>query len=121
MDYKDQVTLVLTALDSYGTPSIAETHVIPATILLGGIGTLFTNHEDEVTADITVFVDPTDPWVQANHYRLEEMLVVAPLFDTAQETSWYKVTKAKVSRDVLLTNQIDVVRLSLKKTVSIGY
>jgi hypothetical protein len=121
VDYQDQVTLVLTTPDEYGTPLIADTHLTPATVILGGIGTMFTNNEDVVTADITIFVDPSDAWVQSNHYRLEEMLVVAPLFDTPQAEAWYKVKDTKVSRDVLLSNQIETVRLSLKKTSSIGY
>lgn len=121
MDFQDQVTLVLTTPDSYGTPLISDTHVVGAIVIFGGIGTVFTHNEDVVTADVTVYLDPSDAWVQANHYRMEELLVVAPLFNIPQQEAWYKVRDAKVSRDVLLTNQIDSVRLSLKKTSSIGY
>lgn len=121
INYQDQVTLVLTELgDAYGTRSIRETHTANAVVVMGGVGTRHNANQDNTTADVTVFVDPDDEWVQDENYRLEELLVIVDLFGTPQQDAWYLVTDVVINRDHLLGNTIDNVQLSLKKTTSIG-
>lgn len=122
IDYKDQVVLVLTAPgDAYGTREVVETHTASAVVVFGSIGARHAANQDNISADVTVFVDPSDAWVQDEHYRLEELLVVIGLFGTPQADAWYQVTDVAIHRDHLLSNQIDNVQLSLSKTASIGY
>jgi hypothetical protein len=122
IDYQDQVTLVLTEPgDEYGTRAVAATHVAQAVVVFGSVGTRHNSNQDNTSADVTVFIEPSDSWVQDEHYRLEELLIAIELFGTPQEDAWYEVTDVAIHRDHLLGNQIDNVQLSLKKTASIGY
>lgn len=117
--YNDTVTLVKTTVDGYGSQILDDSADVPAVVELN-TGYTHAANQDAVTSDAIVLVDPTNAFVQANFYRLEEMLVVIDLFNTPLGDAWYKVESVTVNRDHQLCNQIDNVQLNLKKTVGIA-
>lgn len=114
--YNETVTFVKVRSDGYGnTKVVTEQGCVPC-MFLQGTGFLRTNYQENTTADATCFVDPMDDFIVDNHYRLEGMYVLAPLFDVDDDEGWYLVTNITINRDHLLANQIDNVEVLLKKT-----
>jgi hypothetical protein len=118
ISYPDTITLLTTDVNLYGSEIVDEESEVACAIELN-TGYMHTANQDAVNSDAIVFIDPNDPFVVDNFYRLEEMLVVITKYGSKEEDAWYKVTKAIVSMDHQLTNQIDNVQLNLKKTTSI--
>jgi hypothetical protein len=119
IQYKDTITLVLTEPDEYGTENLVSQSDVKAAI---DFNTSYSHgaNQDAVDSDAVCALDPQDPFVIANFYRLEEFLVLIDLFNTPERRTWYKVVRVDLPRDTQLCNQIDHVQLSLKKTTPLS-
>lgn len=115
LKYNETVTLMTTSVDEYGADVIEAQEVVMA-IVEQNTGYTHGNNQTAVVSDAIVYVDPLEPFVRDNFNRLEEMLVIVQLFGVPESKAWFKVTNVTVARDHLLSNRIDNIRLSLKKT-----
>lgn len=120
LTYKDSVQLVDPVVDSYGAEKIGQVEEVPA-LFIQNTGWGHSNNADEVTSNAEIYIDPAHWFVAQNVYRLEDMLVIANPFSGTQADAWYRIVDVTVGQDKLLTNQIDNVRLELKKTTEIPY
>jgi len=120
VQYKDTITLILTAPNEYGSEIIDDSAEVKAAIDLN-TGYSHGNNQDAVDSDAIAFVSSKNQFIQDNYNRLEEMLVTIPLFGTPLPKAWYKVTQVNVARDTQLCNQIDHLELLLKKTAEVTY
>lgn len=118
LEYGDQVQLIITGVDGYGTEIVADEATVAAAVELT-TGRSHSRNQDSVTAAARAYVDPDDPFVQKYFYRLEGALVIAQLFGAALGQSWYRVTSVEVARDHQLSNEIDNVLLTLSKSAGI--
>lgn len=119
LQYRDTVTFVTTTLDEYGSESVDLQKAVNGILELG-TGVTHGSHQDEVTAVDAIFrPDPADPFIQESFHRLEEMLVIAPLYGDAQEEAWYQVESVVTYRRTLLANNVDNIELRLKKTTGV--
>ena len=116
LNYQDTATLYKVASSGYSNNKVVESEECVRGIFLQDTGFSRNNNQDGVISDARFFIDPTSDIVVDNHYRLEGMYLLAPLFDASDAQGWYKVTKTTINRDHLLGNQIDNVQLDLKKT-----
>lgn len=119
INYIDTVTLVTTTVNEYATEVVDEQIDVPAVVQLN-TGYVHSANQDAVTSDAVVYIDPSDAFVSANHNRLEEMLLITCLYDTALTEDWYKITNVDVIRGHQLRSRIDNIRLDLKKTTQIA-
>lgn len=119
LDYKDNVRLVATDVDGYGSETVGEEATVGA--LFGqNTGWSHGSNQTAVTSDAFCYIDPSDEFVVDHFNRLEGMLVVAQLFGVGFADAWYRITDVSVGRDSLLCNQIDNILLGLKKTTGIA-
>jgi len=120
MVLKDTVKLATTTEDGYGDRT--------ATVL-ADVVCLFiqkTSYEqgsnsEGVVSDATVYLDPRNPTVLANAYRLEGMYVIAQSFGSAEQDSWYRIQSASVGQRKLLDNQVDNIYCHLEKVAGLPY
>lgn len=116
--YQDSATLVVMDSSEYANDKtvaeLASVHVV----FLQNTGMSHSAYQDSFTSDAIMYVDPEDPFVSGKQYRLEDMYVLAPMFEANDADGWYKITDVTVNRDHLLSNQIDNVECALKKTHS---
>src|SRR4051812_32249232 len=90
IDYKETHSLVFTKTDAYGAQTVDDEVQVRGLAVLGGFQSSRTTgfatthgaNQDALTGDVTLYIDPSDENAIANHYRLEEALVVLDLFDT---------------------------------------
>lgn len=117
LNHKDHVIfVVVNSADGYGnSKQVVEQHDVKGTFLQS-TGFVHSNNEDILNSDAVLYPNERDPFVIANHNRLEAMYVIAPLYDADPNKSWFKVTSVAVNRDHLLSNHIDNVQLTLKRT-----
>lgn len=120
LTYKDSVSLVDPVIDSYGGERIGQIEVVPA-LFIQNTGWQHNDNQTAVTSDGEIYIDPTNSFVVSNFYRLEDLLVIANPFGAASNDSWYRIIDVTVAQDKLLTNQIDNIRLQLKKTTELPY
>lgn len=113
-DYQDTATFVWTSSNEYGDRTVVDTAEVNCSFFQD---TSFTRSQfaDSTDTDAVMFVDPDSQALLDKHYRLEGVYVMIDLFGASEESSWFRVTKASISRDNLLSNQIDNVELALKK------
>lgn len=120
LEYKDSIQLVKPVIDEYGSEKIGEIETVPA-LFIQNTGWTHQSNQEAINANSIIYIDPSNDFVLENFNRLEEMLVIANPFSALDSDSWYKVIDVTVGQDKLLTNQIDNIRLELKKTVEIEY
>lgn len=120
LTYKDTISLVDPVIDNFGTEKIGQVETIPA-LFIQSTGWAHGNNMTEVTSDGEIYIDPTHWFVVENAYRLEQMLVIANPFGSANGDAWYRITDVIVAQDKLLTNSIDNIKLELKKTTELAY
>lgn len=94
---------------------MVEQHEVKATFLQN-TGFLHTQNQDLLNADAIIYPNERDEFIKANHFRLEGMYVIAPLFGADANESWFKVESASVNRAHLLNNRIDNILCTLKRT-----
>lgn len=120
LDYKDTVSLVDPVIDEYGAEKIGRIETVPA-LFIQRTGWSHQNNQDAIDSDAEIYIDINDEFVADNYYRLEEMLVIANPFGASNSDSWYRIIGVTVGQDKLLGNDIDNVRLDLKKTTELPY
>lgn len=116
LNHKDSVTFVIASTGGYGNKkAVVEQHAVKGTFLQN-TGFLHTNNQDLLDADAIIYPNERDPFILANHNRLEGMFVIAPLYGAAADDSWFKIETVAVNRDHLLGNKIDNILCTLKRT-----
>lgn len=116
LNHKDNITFVVVNSTGYGnTKVVVEQHDVKSTFLQN-TGYIHSSNQDLLNSDAILYPNERDPFIIANHDRLEAMYVIAPLYGADPDQSWYKITHVSVNRDHLLTNTIDNVQLALKRT-----
>lgn len=120
LDYKDTVNLVDPVIDAYGAEKIGQVEQVPA-LFIQNTGWQHSDNQDAIDSDGEIYIDPTHWFVVENAYRLEELLVIANPLGGATADAWYRITDVTVGQDKLLTNQIDNIKLELKKSTELPY
>jgi hypothetical protein len=116
LKHKDTVIFVAVASTGYGNKkTVVEQHEVKGTFLQN-TGFIHTSNQDILQADAILYPDEKDSFVVANHNRLEAMYILAALYGASNDESWYKVSSVAVNRDHLLSNKIDNILLTLKRT-----
>ena len=116
LNHKDTVIFVDVTATGYGNKKVVSgQHEVKGTFLQN-TGFLHTTNQDILEADAILYPNERDAWVKANHNRLEGMYVIIPMYGSSNNDSWYKVDTVAVNRDHLLSNSIDNIQLTLKKT-----
>lgn len=119
LNYQDTATFVTVSADSYGNTKVIEEQYDVPVIILQNTGFVHSTNQDALTADAVLYPDPLNSFISDNHNRLEGMYVVMPLYGDSADDGWYKITHVSVNRDHLLTNSIDNIECSLKRTTPI--
>ncbi len=120
MILKDTVKLALTNEDGYGDKTVT---------VLADVVCLFiqkTSYErgvnsEGVASDATVYLDPRNPTVLANAYRLEGMYIIAQAFGSAEQDAWYRIQSTSVGQRKLLDNTVDNIYCHLEKVAGLPY
>lgn len=120
IDYKDTIQLIMPVVDEYGSEKIGQVETVRC-LFISNTGWSHSTNQAAITSDAEIYIDPTHFFVEENYNRLEEMLVIASRFGSDADESWYKITNVVVAEDKLLCNEIDNIKLSLKKTTEIQY
>lgn len=120
LDYKDTISLVDPVIDEYGAEKIGRIETVNA-LFIQRTASSHVSNQDQIDSDAEIYIDIENDFVADNFYRLEEMLVIANPFGASSADSWYKIISVTVGQDKLLGNDIDNVRLDLKKTTEIPY
>jgi hypothetical protein len=110
--------MALTEPDGYGTEHITESAEVECAFEQH-TGYSHANHQDAVGSDAVAVVNPLNSFIVDHSNRLEEMLVMAPLYGASDSETWYKVLSVEVGTDHQLTDQIDNIVINLKKTVEV--
>lgn len=118
LDFPDTIVLVKTTVNTYGKPVYASEADV-ACVFVRDTGYIHSANQNQLNSDAIAYCDPTTPFLITNKYRVEEYLVVVD-WNENEADSWYKVTSVAVHRDSQLTNEIDSVELTLKKTTGIA-
>jgi hypothetical protein len=120
LDYKDSISLVDPVIDEYGSEKIGQVETVPA-LYIQRTGFVHAANQDDITSDGQIYIDPEHWFVVENVYRLEELLVIANSFNGSSSQAWYRIERVVVGQDKLLGNQIDNIKLELKKTTELNY
>lgn len=115
IEYPHTLRIVQTRKDGYGSEAVLDEALVPG-ILEQATGFSHGNYQSAVTSDAVAAVDPANAWVRQKNYRLEGMLLVAERFGGVLEDSFYRIINVEVGMDHQLGNEVDNVRLSLKKS-----
>lgn len=116
LDYLDTATFFDAEPSGYGNDKTVNSQASVPVIFVQNTGFSRANFQESVSGDAICWPDPENEFIVANHNRLEGMYILAPLFGVDDEDGWYKVIGVSVNRDHLLTNTIDNVELTLKKS-----
>lgn len=116
--YKDTVQLVDVSIDGYNDKSVIVNETVHA---LFHQGTSYVNglNAEQVAADAHVYLDPKDPTVLDNAFRLEGWYIIAAPFGGEESESWYRIESVVVGQRKLLDNNVDNVHCFLKKVSAI--
>lgn len=113
-DYQDTATFVWTSSNEYGDRTVIDTAEVDCSFFQD-ISFIRSQFADSLDTDAIMYVDPDNQALLDKYYRLEGVYVLIDLFGASEESSWFRVVKATISRDNLLSNQIDNIELALKK------
>lgn len=120
MILKDTVKLATTTVDGYGDQSVA---VLADVVCLFIQKTSFERgvNNEGVASDATVYLDPKNPTVLDNAYRLEGMYIIAQSFGSTQQDAWYRIQSTSVGQRKLLDNTVDNIYCRLEKVAGLPY
>lgn len=120
MILQDVVKLATTTNDGYGDKAVTVlTEVVSLFVQRTG-----ADHGDNIngiTSDAAVYLDPKNPVVLENSYRLEGMYIIAQPFGQGTEESWYKIASVNVGQRKLLDNAVDNIYCRLQKVAGLAY
>lgn len=120
MIYPDTVKLALTQSDGYGDKHV-EVLAEVAAVFIQRVGEDHNNSMDYDSSLAIVYLNPEDPTVIANSYRLEGMYIIAQPFGQSQDESWYQIMTCNVGQHKLLNNEIDNIHCQLRKVGGLPY
>jgi hypothetical protein len=115
LNYLDTVKIVDGARNGYGDVVDQAEHTVKC-LFLQTTGNGHLGNVEITEANSHAYLDPEDPFVVENGYRLEGMKVIANPFGTPETESWYKITTVVVGMDKLLGNEIDNIHVYMRKT-----
>ena len=119
INYYDTVTFYKVTSNGYGSKLIESSDDV-ACLFLQNTGFGHSNNQDFINADAICYPDPENIFLVDNHFRLEGMYVLAPMFDANNDDGWYKITAVTVNKDILLQNMVGNIELALKKTAKLN-
>jgi len=114
ISYKDKVKLILVDADGYNDKTVVLNQTVKSLFHLGGSYSQSASAEEHA-ADAHVYLNPKDPIVLANAYRLEGMYIVANMFGGDESDAWYRIGSVVVGQRKLLANNVDNVHCFLNK------
>jgi len=120
MILRDIVKLATTAVDGYGDREVTVLTDV-ASLFIQKTSMRHANNADAVIADATVYLDPQNPVVLDNMYRLEGMYIIAQPFGQTDEESWYRIVEVSVGQRKLLNNAVDNIYCHLEKVAGLAY
>jgi hypothetical protein len=120
MILKDTVKLATTTPDGYGDRTVTVLTEV-SSLFIQRTGAEHSDNIDGIISDATVYLDPQDPVVLDNSYRLEGMYIIAQPFGQDQEESWYKIVSVNVGQRKLLNNAVDNIYCRLQKVAGLAY
>ncbi len=120
MTLTDTVKLATTTPDGYGDRTITVLTEVKSLFIQRTSVSHETNAEG-IQSDASVYLDPKNPIVLDNAYRLEGMYIIAQPFGQTQEESWYKIVAVTVGQRKLLDNAVDNIHCLLDKTAGVAY
>lgn len=119
LNHKDTIIFVEVNATGYGNKKLViGQHDVKGTFLQN-TGFLHTTNQDLLDADAILYPNERDEFIKNNHNRLEGMYIIAPLFGSSNDESWYKIETVTVNRDHLLSNKIDNILCTLKRAESL--
>lgn len=121
MNYPDTVRFVKTGSSGYANNKTITSQSDVKSFFLQNTGMDRQNFADGFVADAICYPIPTDSFIKTSMNRLEGYYIVSNPFGEVDNQSWYRVERVEVNRDHLLGNQIDNIRLLLKKTKPVVY
>lgn len=113
---KDTIKLVITsAPNGYGDTTV-ESLVDLKCLFNQSTGSTHNQHIDYINSDASAYIDFNNVEVVNRAYRLEDMYIIANLFNGSESESWYKISRVVIARKKLTCNKIDNVRIYLDKS-----
>lgn len=116
LEYQDSPTFVKVTPGPYANDKVVIAQEVVPSTFLQNTGFSRANFQDAIDSDAVCYPDPNSQFIIDNFNRLEGMFIIEPLYGASDDAAWYKVIKVNVNRDHLLNNEIDNIRLLLKKT-----
>jgi len=120
INYYDTVTLYKVTTGGYGGTKIVSSSDDVACLFLQNTGFNHSTNQDFINSDAICYPDPENSFLIDNHYRLEGMYILAPMFDADDDDGWYKITAVTVNKNILLENKVGNIELALKKTAKLN-
>lgn len=118
-DYKDSLTLIDPVIDGYGTEKIGRMETV-ACYFIQRTSQTHSNNQDQIESDAVAYLDSTHFFLLEVGYQIQGMLVVTGLGLEAPDT-WYRIVDVTVAEDKLLANEVEHIKITLKKTTAIEY
>lgn len=116
----DTVQLATDTTDGYGDKTVTVLTQAKA-LFIQRIGVQHNTSAEDIISDAAVYLDPTNPIVLSNAYRLEGMYIVANPLGGTQSASWYQISHVTVGQRKLLNNAIDNIYCLLEKYAGVPY
>lgn len=120
ISYFDTVTFYKVSGGGYSSSKVVESSDDVACLFLQNTGFNRTSNQEAINSDAICYPDPENTFLIANHYRLEGMYVLAPMFSVDDVDGWYKVESVTINKDILLENKVGNIVLGLKKTAKLS-
>lgn len=120
MTLTDIVKLATTTNDGYGDKTVTVlTEVV--SLFIQRTSVVHEDNTEGVASDAAVYLDPKNPIVLDNAYRLEGMYIIAQPFGQSTGESWYRIISVSVGQRKLLDNAIDNIYCRLEKVAGLAY
>lgn len=113
----DTVQLATTSTDGYGDKTV-EVLTSVKSLFVQRTGFIHGENQSASTSDAAVYLDPKNPVVVENAFRLEGMYIISDQFG---KPSWYQISSVNVGQRKLLNNAIDNIYCRLDKIASPPY
>jgi len=119
LDYKDTIYILDPVLDEYGSEKIGRLEEVQS-LFIQRTGYDHSDNEADITSDAVAYLDPANSFLQEVSYGIQGMLINAGYAEDVSD-EWYRISDVTIAQDKLLSNQIEHIKISLKKTAPIGY
>lgn len=120
LDFPESCLIYSTTVTDYGQTVLGDPVTVPC-MYLQTTAYQHSSSQDAIVGTPRIALPGDDPFVIANAYRLEEMVVEINPFGASAATQRFKVTSVTPVRDVLLDNEVRHVECDLKKVETAAY